>query len=653
MFPRNRYLLILDLTAFPIIAILSFYLRLETLSRPGELSGILVFILSAIITKVGLFLLGGVYQRYWRNAGTTDLLLIWEICAVSTLISFLTWLVIPAGPNDFGFAVPRSVPLIDGALTVIYASVSRFSERAFNYWRLTSRTRGNYHGTHGKRLLIIGAGTTGIQVLESLASVPTNMQLIGFLDDDPSKVGNFVREFKVLGRLADLGSVALEQHIETVIIAMPSAPGSTVRQVVQACRALRIEHRIVPGTAELATGRVSVSSLRSIRIEDLLRREPVRLDVDHIRRLLSGKRIMVTGAGGSIGSELVRQIAGMSPAKLILVGRGENSLFLVENQLRASYPGACFETHLVDIRREDDLRQVFEETQPQIVFHAAAHKHVPMLETNLVAAVSNNVLGTQAVINLCNAFSVERMVLLSTDKAVEPASVMGMTKRVAELLILRAGNEHPGRFAAVRFGNVLGSRGSVVPTFQRQIQEGGPVTVTSDTMTRFFMSIPEAALLVLKAAAHIDQGPLFVLNMGAPVRIVDLACELIRLSGLEPERDIEVRVTGLRPGEKMHEALVWDFEDQHAIENGAVYCLRLSDAHLAAVREGIQGCVEALAACVNAERPADNQLRAQLRSAAYLIPGRAIEPTIAPDTRSAPLIALRAVQSNPAQTGAA
>jgi FlaA1/EpsC-like NDP-sugar epimerase len=633
--------------ALPAIALTSFVLRLESLDQPREQLGLLVFIAFALIVKLGLFSVGGIYRRYWRNAGSTDLLLIWEISAVGTLVIFLTWIVLPLNGSDFNAAIPRSVALIDGALSVIYVTISRFSERTANYWRITHRSQAQHRVRAGKRVLIAGAGKTGIQVLESLAINAANLRLIGFLDDDTAKVGNFVREFKVLGRLSDLEVVVREQHIELVIIAMPSAPGSTIRSVAAACRQLKIEHRIVPGTAELATGKVSVNALRSIRIEDLLRRQPVELDVDHIRAQVAGKCILVTGAGGSIGSELVRQLARMDPAHFVLVGRGENSLFLIESFLRQFFPSTSFETHLVDIRSYQLLQQVFERTRPDIVFHAAANKHVPMLETNVLSAVTNNVLGTQNVIALANAFNVQRMVLLSTDKAVEPNSIMGMTKRTAELLILNASLQHPGRFAAVRFGNVLGSRGSVVPTLQQQIREGGPMTITSESMTRFFMSIPEAALLVLKAAALTDAGPLFVLNMGEPVRIMDLAEELVRLSGLVPGRDIEIKVTGPRPGEKLHEALFWDFESRDAIEAGAIFSLRISEDHLRAVCETIPASIRALEAAVSADRLDENQIRAELRKAAYTIPGTAVTDVTGGEARTVPATQTHNMPSNP------
>jgi FlaA1/EpsC-like NDP-sugar epimerase len=624
LFPRNRYFLILDLIALPFLALVSFLLRLESIEAPVHISGLLVFVIVTLIVKLSAFAAGGLYQRYWRTAGPTDLLMIWQICALFTAPLFLLWLVMPGQLLGLSFSVPRSIPLIDSALTVIYLSVSRFSLRAFDYWRLSRRTRTRGQRLPGDRLLVIGAGKTGIQVLEALANTNSAMRVMGFLDDDLLKVGHYVREVKVLGQLRDLDRIVVEDKIDLVIIAIPSAPGSVIRQVVETCRSLKVEHRIVPGTAELATGKVTVNALRPIQIEDLLRRRPVALDVDHIRAQMEDKCVLVTGAGGSIGGELVRQIAGMGPARLILVGRGENSLFLVENHLRRFFPAVRFETHLVDIRYRERLQAVFEKVQPDIVFHAAAHKHVPMLETNVLAAIANNVMGTQNVIELCNRFKIERMVLLSTDKAVEPNSVMGMTKRVAELLLLHASLQNPGRFAAVRFGNVLGSRGSVVPTFRQQIENGGPVTVTSDKMTRFFMSIPEAAQLVLKAAALKEAGPLFVLNMGEPVRIVDLAYELILLSGFEPGRDIEVKVTGTRPGEKMHEALFWDFEARQSIENGAIFALRLSAEHLNTIRDAFPECLAALTAAVEQSRPDEAALRATLRGAAYVIPGTAV-----------------------------
>jgi FlaA1/EpsC-like NDP-sugar epimerase len=372
----------------------------------------------------------------------------------------------------------------------------------------------------------------------------------------------------------------------------------------------------MPSTYELVSGQISTRDLRPIVIDDLLRRAPIRLEIGDIQRQLEGRRILITGAGGTIGSELARQIAQCKPERLLLLGHGENSLFAVESSIVSEFPHLPYALLLVDVRHKQRMDAVFEQWRPDMVFHAAAHKHVPMLEANPIEAVTNNVAGTQNLVDLCNRFNVQRMVMISTDKAVKPTSVMGKSKRAAELLVINAAQASPDRFAVVRFGNVLGSRGSVVPIFERQIAHGGPVTITDKAMTRFFMSIPEAVHLVLKASALTSHGPLFVLNMGDPVRIVDLAQDMIRLSGAEPGRDIEIKVVGPRPGERLHEELFWDFEDHQPIEQEAIFALQPSSYRRFATSE-ISGLIQSLIQA--AETGDDKATRCLLQDVAHVI----------------------------------
>lgn len=574
---RNRHFLALDILAILITTIASYAVRFETFQLDNTLwQGILLYLCLVIPIRLGIFYLHGMYARYWAAAGQTELLSIASACAFSSLIIILVVLVFTSVYPSGGQFIPRSVPFIEAALHTIAMVATRFSFRLYYSYRKRSAHRGGHK--RQQNTLIIGAGQTGIQVLDALQQ-KGEFLVTGFLDDDPHKIGSIVRGVRVLGSTSELRQQVQAWHIKRVIIAIPSASGKTIRHLADQCRHIGIEPQIMPGMYELALGKFSANNLRPIQIDDLLRRVPVRLDVSDIEQELAGKRVLITGAGGSIGMELVRQVARWQPDKLVLVGHGENSLFAISQRLRNEFPHVAHQVVLADVRDKVTLQRAFAAHRPHILFHAAAHKHVPMLETNVLEALSNNVLGTKTLIDLCNEFGVQRMVMLSTDKAVNPTSVMGMSKRAAELLMLHAAQQHPQRFAVVRFGNVLGSRGSVVPIFQQQIANGGPITLTSFAMQRFFMSIPEAALLVLKASVLIEAGPLFVLNMGEPVRVLDLACDLIRLSGLAPDQDIEIIETGVRPGEKLNEELFWAYEQQRLIESASVFSVNFEDQH--------------------------------------------------------------------------
>jgi FlaA1/EpsC-like NDP-sugar epimerase len=408
-----------------------------------------------------------------------------------------------------------------------------------------------------QHVLIAGAGEAGVMVLRELQANPQmGLVPVGFVDDDRGKHGIMLQRVRVLGGRDNIPQLVREQHVDQVIIAMPSAAGHTIREIVDICEGAEVRARIVPGLSELLGGKVRLQELRDVQIEDLLRRAPVETDTAQVTALVQGKRVLVTGAGGSIGSELCRQILRCEPASLTLLGHGENSIFDIANELRGAAPGKTVITPVIaDVRFPKRLCEVFRHHRPQIVFHAAAHKHVPLMEDNVEDAVSNNVEGTLRLVEASVAAGVEHFVLISTDKAVNPTNVMGATKHVAEQIVQRAARESGCAYVAVRFGNVLGSRGSVVPYFQKQIQAGGPVTVTHPEVRRYFMTIPEAVQLVLQAAALGHGGEVFVLDMGEPVRILDLARDLIRLSGFEPDAEIPIVFTGLRPGEKLFEEL--------------------------------------------------------------------------------------------------
>lgn len=416
--------------------------------------------------------------------------------------------------------------------------------------------------TRPKRVVILGGGSSGARVLNALLDDFTGYDVLGILDDSPEKNGTYIRRVRVLGKLNMLHKMLEEHAVDEVLIALSGASGAKIREYVMACRKKKVPVKIIPGMQDVLNGKTPVK-LEEISVEDLLRRPPVRTNLDSIGECITGSRVMVTGAGGSIGSELCRQIMAMNPANLILLGHGENSIHHIHQELGRSFPEKADRLRMVIASVADEVRmdQVFKAYRPQVVFHAAAHKHVPIMESNLLEAVQNNIIGTSVVSECCGLYGARKMVLISTDKAVVPSSVMGATKWVCEEVVRAMGPQYPNTdYVAVRFGNVLGSRGSVVPIFHAAIMRKGPICVTHPEMTRFFMSIPEAVQLVLQAGASGSSGELFILDMGEPVRIVDLANDMIRLCGYEPNIDIPLVFTGMRPGEKLHEALTTSAE---------------------------------------------------------------------------------------------
>lgn len=560
---RNHHFAILDVLLLSLTPVLALTLRVNLPWDNVYRQALLIFICLALLVKLPVFYAFRLYARYWRYASMGEMITIaLAVFTTSVLVTAISWGM--QGLGVFGEnSLPRSVPIIDGLLTLLFVGGTRFSLRAAEYLRAR-----NSNGTPGRRVLIAGAGDAGeIVVREMRTSDRISLEPVGFVDDDPSKQRAVIHGIRVLGNLAKIPELVEEYQVDEVIVAMPAAAGDTIRQIVRLCEQAGVPSRSVPGIYELLEGRVSVSRFREIRIDDLLRREPVLVNSDKVVEMIAGKRVLVTGAGGSIGTELCLQIARSRPAQLIALGHGENSLFQLNGQLsklRAGLNGSVNPIHkmvVADIRDRQRLDTIFTSFAPQIVFHAAAHKHVHLMEENIEDAVTNNVLGTSNLLELSRSHGVERFVLISTDKAVEPTCVMGATKRVAEQLVRAAGSESGLPYVVVRFGNVLGSRGSVVPIFQRQIEEGGPVTVSHPEVERYFMTIPEAVLLVLQAAGIGNGGEVLVLDMGERVRVLDLAQDMIELSGLRLGQDIDITYTGLRPGEKMIETLF--SEDEH------------------------------------------------------------------------------------------
>ncbi len=510
----------------------------------------------AIITLVSLYFFR-IYHRMWQYASLGELYSI--IKAISTSMLIIVALIYTL-PLPY---LPRSVYIISWGLMIAFIGGSRLG------WRILRDMIIKDISSVAKPTLIVGAGDAGALVARELKNNQgLNLQAIGFIDDSRYKQNLSLYDIPVLGNRRAIPHIVEHYGIEEIIIAMPSASGRVIRELIEICQSTPAKLRIFQGTGDLLS---RDSKIRNIELEDLLRREPVKLNLEEIAAYLTGKTVLVSGAGGSIGSELCRQICSFNPRSLVILDYSENNLFDIDNELREAYPDIRIETELADIKDRPRLQQVFSRSQPQVVFHAAAHKHVPMMEKHPAEAVKNNILGTRNIAEMADKFGTETFILISTDKAVNPTSVMGATKRIAEMLIQDLNQNSSTSFAAVRFGNVLGSRGSVIPTFKRQIENGGPVTVTHPDMTRYFMTIPEAVQLVIEAGAMTSGGEIFVLDMGEPVKITDLARDLIRLHGYEPDKDIKISFTGIRPGEKLYEELFSAREQMAATMHDRIY----------------------------------------------------------------------------------
>jgi len=507
-------------------------------------------IVFAVAMKLGVFALFGLYTKLWRFVDQKDFESVVKAVVVSSFVLIAALFLLSLGRAD----PPRGVIALDFLLSLAFTTGSRFLVRAV----VERPARGALLERAAREVLIVGAGNGGQQVAFELRRNPElSSAPIGFVDDDPRKQGMRVAGYKVLGRTDELPRLLDEAGPDEVIIAIPSAPGTLRQQVVTACRERGIVVRTLPTTFELLSGGVDLMrQVREVRVEDVLGRDPVRVEIDRVGAYLRGRTVLVTGAGGSIGAELCRQIARVGPKQLVLVENAENALFEIRRQLEEEHHFGRAAAVLADSKDATRMREVFAEHEPSVVFHAAAYKHVTLMEENPVEAVRNNAVATRIVAAAAGEAGVERFVLVSTDKAVSPATVMGASKALAEWAIEAAQHRFQAtRYSAVRFGNVLGSSGSVVPIFRRQIAAGGPVTVTDPKMTRYFMTIPEAVQLIIRSGELSTGGEVFVLEMGDPVKILDLARNMIRLAGLEPDVDIAIDVVGRRPGEKLHEEL--------------------------------------------------------------------------------------------------
>jgi FlaA1/EpsC-like NDP-sugar epimerase len=576
---RSRWTVFLhDLLWIPLAVLLAYWVRFNLTPIPHlYFSGMLLVMSLALPAHAVTLWMFGCYRGIWRYASVPDLVRIIKSVVLGALATFL---------GAFLFerlqGVPRSVLMLYPILLALGLGSSRMLYRVFKD-RLMS-----LGGHASERALIVGAGRAGELLIRDLRHHGPFLP-VGLVDDASEKQGHEVQGVRVRGRLADIGRLVRAYDVNIVLIAMPSASRQTMDQVVQMCNEAKVPCRTLPSLTELADGRVEFSRLRPVTVEDLLGRDPVVLDSKTISDFLRGKRVVVTGGGGSIGAELCRQIAQHDPAMLVIVDNSEYNLYCIDQELAASFPTLMFTSALGNVQDAAAIETLFSQVKPEIIFHAAAYKHVPIVEENVAEGVRNNIFGTRVVADAALRHGVHKFVLISTDKTVNPTNVMGTTKRVAELYCQALNRDESTHFVTTRFGNVLASNGSVVPLFERQIAAGGPVTVTDPDITRYFMTIHEAASLIMQAGAIGRGGEIFVLDMGEPVRIRDLAEKLIQLSGLKPYQDIQIVYTGLRPGEKMHEELFYTKEELQGTTHPKLLLANAMPASLVTLSADIDG----------------------------------------------------------------
>ena len=548
---------VLDIAVLSIAYWLAFLFRFELQITHAGAGVLFVSWPYVIALQYAALAAWGIPRMAWRYVSMVDTMRVFIAMACSGVVLLVLRLLTPMT----GISI-LVVPLGVLATDFVLAFVGIVGVRAA--WRLRSeshaRRRRMIDGER-HRVLLIGAGEAGVIVLRELMNRPDlGLVPVGFVDDNSAKLGTHIGGLQVLGKIEDVAQIAERKRAKRALITIANASGADMRRITNHCREAGLDTKIIPGIYEIVGDKVNLSRIREVAIEDLLGREPVSLDESIIGSTIRSRTVLVTGAGGSIGSELCRQVCRFGPERLVLVERFENALFDIPRELASTFPHVPIEPRVGDVRDQVRMERIFATTRPAVVFHAAAHKHVPMMEWNPGEAVKNNVGGTKTIADLADRHGVERFVLVSTDKAVNPSSVMGASKRVAEIYVQALSQRSSPRFVTVRFGNVLGSSGSVVPLFREQIARGGPVMVTHPEMTRYFMTIPEASQLVLQAGSMGNGGEIFILDMGDPVRIVDLAHDLIVLSGLKPMEDIEIRFSGVRPGEKLFEELSTDAE---------------------------------------------------------------------------------------------
>ena len=560
---RRIVLVILDIMTVCVASIAPLWIRFELNYRDIPevyLNSAWDFMVVNVIMTLAVFYAFKLYHSLWAFAGTAEVQNILAACILSAILDFV-------GMKLMRYPIPRSYYFVYALMLTGMTTGTRFSYRIIRGMRHKAQNRKN-----GTRVMIIGAGDAGNTVIKEITnSSYSTMTIKCIIDDDEHKWGRFIQGIKIVGGRDRIVEYAALYGIDEIFIAIPSANRATMKALVEICKETSCKLRTLPGIYQLVNGEVNVSKLRNVDVEDLLGRDPIKVDLDSTLNYVKGQTIMVTGGGGSIGSELCRQIAGHRPARLIIVDIYENNAYEIQQELKHKYPKLDLVVLIASVRNTNRINHIMEEYRPDIIYHAAAHKHVPLMEVSPNEAIKNNVFGTWKTAQAAVQNGVKKFVLISTDKAVNPTNIMGASKRICEMIIQTYNRHYPTEFVAVRFGNVLGSNGSVIPLFRKQIAAGGPVTVTHPDIIRYFMTIPEAVSLVLQAGVYAKGGEIFVLDMGEPVRILDLAKNLIRLSGYKVDEDIKIEFTGLRPGEKLYEELLMSEEGLMDTENKLIH----------------------------------------------------------------------------------
>ena len=561
---RQVFLILLDILSIGAALMISLLLRFNLTFASVEeqyIDNAIHMLPILVVFTVVLFFILRLYNSLWKFVSTNELEYIVIGCFFSASLCFACFYITP-------WKLPRSCSIIYFLVLMCLVSASRFGYRALRHFRRRYMQRKS-----GSNVMIIGAGDAGNMIVREMkASEHLNKSICCIIDDDPAKIGNYIHGVKIVGDTQSVPHFVEKYSISEIIIAIPSASKADTRRVIDICKGMGCALKVLPGISELVSGSDgALEKLRDVNVEDLLGREPVKVDLNSIMGYVTGKVVLVTGGGGSIGSELCRQLADHGVGRLIIVDIYENNAYDIQQELKISHPELDLVVLIASVRNTLRMRKIFEEYRPQIVYHAAAHKHVPLMEDSPDEAIKNNVFGTLKTVMAADACGTERFVLISTDKAVNPTNIMGASKRMCEMIVQTYNKRSKTEFVAVRFGNVLGSNGSVIPLFKRQIAEGGPVTVTHPDIIRYFMTIPEAVSLVLQAGAYAKGGEIFVLDMGEPVKILDLAENMIRLSGFVPYRDIDITFTGLRPGEKLYEEMLMKEEGMQETENRLIH----------------------------------------------------------------------------------